>query len=92
MKTEKIEKPEWVKNLAMGSELFIDLRRYLRYGMEPLPAVEDMLKELRPCQVLRLATKEEPVLLYTILGDMGFEHYAEPAGKHWNVYFRKCGC
>jgi len=92
VEVRKLEKPEWVKNLAPGAELSVDLRRFLRYGVEPLPAIEDLLKELRPCQVLLLTAKEEPVLLCNILGDMGFEHYAEPQGKHWNVYFRKCGC
>ena len=92
MKTEKKEKPEWVSSLVPGSELTVDMRRFLRYGVEPLPAIEDLLKELRPCQVLRLAAKEEPVQLYEILGPMGFEHYAEPQGHHWDVYFRKCGC
>ncbi len=59
--------------------------------MEPLLAIEALLEELRPCQILRLVAKEEPVLLYRILGDRGFEHYAEHQGGEWDVYFRKCG-
>jgi hypothetical protein len=90
MNNVRTEKPDWVKGLASGSELFIDLRRFVRYGLEPLPAIEALLEELRPCQILRLAAREEPVLLCHILGDRGFEHYAEYQGGGWDVYFRKC--
>jgi hypothetical protein len=91
MNNVKTGKPDWVTGLAPGSELFIDLRRFVRYGLEPLPAIEELLEELRPCQILRLATREEPVLLCHILGERGFEHYAENHGREWDVYFRKCG-
>jgi hypothetical protein len=91
MNNVKTEKPDWVKSLAPGSDLFIDLRRFARYGLEPLPAIEALLDELRPCQILRLAAREEPVLLCRILGEKGFEHYAEYKAGEEDVYFRKCG-
>jgi hypothetical protein len=91
MNNVKMEKPDWVKGFIPGSELFIDLGRFVRYGLEPLPAIEELLEDLRPCQILRLATREEPVLLCHILGERGFEHYSECKGGNWEVYFRKCG-
>jgi hypothetical protein len=84
------EKPDWVKNNNPETEMFLDLRRYLRHGLEPLPAIGNILKELRPCQVLRLATSQDPNFLDSVLAPMGFEHFAERKGKVWNVFFRKC--
>lgn len=91
MNNVKTEKPDWVKDLAPGSELFIDLRRFVRYGLEPLPAIEESLEELRPCQILHITIREEPALLCHILGKRGFEHYAEYKEGGWDVYFRKRG-
>jgi hypothetical protein len=87
----KSKKPEWMSNFNPESELFLDLRRYLRNGLEPLPAILDLLRESRPCQILHLAGSQDPVTLYEILEPMGFEHYTEHRGKRWDAYFRKCG-
>ena len=89
-KTLKTQKPEWAQSRGPEGEIFLDLRRFLRHGIEPLPEVEGLLREMRPCQVLRLATKTEPTHLYGLLEPKGFEHYAEQEGKHWNVFFRNC--
>ncbi|GEM_PF-2223385 len=90
MNSEKAIRPEWMRNRLPNTDLFLDLRRFLRHGLEPLPELEGLLRELRPCQVLCLAAKEEPVTLYRILESQGFEHYAERQGRHWNVYIRNC--
>jgi len=90
MDTVNRQRPDWVDKASANGELFLDLRRYLRHGVEPLPDIEDTLKELRPCQVLHLACDREPVLLYPILEPMGFTHHADCDGKGWHVYFRKC--
>jgi hypothetical protein len=92
MESMKTGKPDWVRDSRRGEELFLDLGRYLRHGMEPLPEIMRMLEEARPCQCLHLVSPKEPVTLYAVLEPMGFEHYSEKQGKVWNVYFRKCGC
>lgn len=90
MESMKIERPDWVKNSSLGDELFLDLRRYLRHGMEPLPEIMRILEEARPCQCLHLVGANEPVTLYAILEPMGYEHYAEKKGRFWDIYFRRC--
>ncbi len=90
MREKTTEKPKWVEECGPEGEIFLDLRRFLRHGLEPLPEVEGLLQELRPCQVLRLATNQEPVQLYSILEPKGFEHFTERKGKHWNIYLRNC--
>ncbi|HET9869732.1 MAG TPA: hypothetical protein VFR02_04430 [bacterium] len=83
-------RPAWVENANADNELTIDLGRYLRYGLEALPAVEDLLTELRPCQVLHLTSPREPVMLYEILRRKGYENFNEARNGVWHSYFRKC--
>ncbi|HVM31508.1 MAG TPA: hypothetical protein VMU88_00095 [bacterium] len=85
-----IKRPAWVAGSNPGEELHIDLGRYLRYGLEALPAVEEMLSELRPCQVLHLTSAREPVMLYEILKNKGFENFNEAKNGTWHSYFRQC--
>ncbi len=86
----QIEKPGWVKNLTPESELFVDMNRFLRYGLESLPEVENLLKELRPCQVLHLCALKEPTILDDMLRLRGYESFAEYKDKSWHLYFKKC--
>ena len=91
MKEMKAKKPDWMKNHSPKGEILLDLRRFLRHGLEPLPEIEGILRELRPCQVLHLTCAQDPVLLYGILAPLGFEHYTRRRGKVWDIYFRNCG-
>ncbi|HVZ81549.1 MAG TPA: hypothetical protein VHE12_12240 [bacterium] len=83
-------KPAWVSDSDPSSEVSMDLRRYLRHGMEPLPDIEAVLQELRPCQVFHLRTEREPILLYPMFMRMNFERFSNGSADGWDVYLRKC--
>lgn len=83
-------KPKWVEELDECSEIRLDLGHYVRHGMEPLPSILAILKEIRPCQVLHLMEVERPEILCEVLKDHGFEHYAQRRGRVWDLYLRRC--
>lgn len=88
----KTQRPAWVEATPENEMLHIDLGRFLRYGLEALPEVEEIMSELRPCQVLHLTSTREPVMLYEILREKGFANFNEARNGVWHSYFRKCGC
>ncbi|WP_280587823.1 DUF2249 domain-containing protein [Halorubrum sp. Boch-26] len=52
----------------------------------PFPAISDALDELAPDDRLRLVNDFEPVPLYDVLSDRGFEHETERvADDEWHV-------
>ncbi len=89
METTKDVKPEWVRNLQTDSEIFLDVGRYLRNGMDPMEDIRELLADLRPCQHLHLARSREPVLFYRAFRPMGFDCYVEQEGPTWDVYLKR---
>ena len=52
----------------------------------PFPVISDALDDLAPDERLRLVNDFEPVPLYDVLADRGFEHEAERvADDEWHV-------
>lgn len=82
--------PDWVQHSRLDDEVVLDLRRFLRHGLEPLPEIETILQELRPCQVFHLRTEKEPVLLYPLFYRMDLERFSQKSAEGWDVYLRKC--
>lgn len=86
---ESTTKPDWAQNRVPEDEIQIDMKRMVRNGLEPLPAILEIVSDIRPTQILHLVHSHEPILLYEILTPMGFEYYAEPVGGLWHCYFKK---
>ena len=52
----------------------------------PFPVISDALDELGPDELLRLVNDFEPVPLYDVLADRGFEHETERVDDdEWHV-------
>lgn len=52
----------------------------------PFPVISDVLDELGPDERLRLVNDFEPVPLYDVLADRGFDHETERvADDEWHV-------
>jgi uncharacterized protein (DUF2249 family) len=52
----------------------------------PFPAISDALDALGPDERLRLVNEFEPVPLYDVLADRGFDHETERVGEdEWHV-------
>ena len=84
-----LEKPAWIGELNPGDEVFLDVRPLIQKGLEPYPFILKTAGELRGRQYLRLVNFHEPVFLYSVMGEMGFDHYALRQGGAWNIYFRR---
>jgi uncharacterized protein (DUF2249 family) len=88
-KSGKGEKPGWISFLNPANEVFLDVRPMIEKGMEPYQIILKTVRDLRGQQYLRLVNFFEPVFLYSVLGEMGFDHYALRQGGAWNVFFKK---
>lgn len=68
----------------------LDVREEIAAGGEPFPRIMSAVKELGPGEGLLLIAPFEPVPLYSVLGEQGFQHEAEahPDGS-WHVTFRR---
>lgn len=82
-------RPAWVNQIAPKDEIRFDMSSMVDLGLEPLPTINRLLDDFRPCQAFHLVFQKEPTLLYTILEAKGFEHYSELKKGVWNIYFRK---
>ena len=82
-------KPAWVQSLRKDAEITLDVRSIIESGLEPFQDIMKTVKELRAGQHLRLVNSFEPVPLYAILGNNGFEHFAECREGVWSIYFKK---
>lgn len=89
MQTTKGAMPEWFRDLNPDAEVFFDMGRYLRHGMEPLAEIQEVLGELRPCQYLHLISTREPELLCRVFRPSGFESYFEKNGGTWDIFLKK---
>lgn len=70
----------------------LDVRPVLRAGGEPFTAIMDAVKGLGSGQALRLLATFEPVPLYGVLAQRGFDHAAhEIDGGDWEVLFTPTG-
>ena len=68
----------------------IDVREDLRSGRSPLSAVLKAVASLRHDETLRVLAPFEPVPLYDLLGQQGFQHTATPiSATHWEVLFAR---
>lgn len=66
----------------------LDVREQLRQGGEPFGRIMAAAEGLDPDGILRLRAIFEPVPLYAVMADRGFEHWTEKLGpSDWRVWF-----
>ncbi len=66
----------------------LDVRPILHAGGEPFTVIMNAVKSLGPGQTLRLLATFEPVPLYGVLAEKGFDHAAREIGSgDWEVVF-----
>lgn len=90
-------RPAWAKR---DSAEIVDVREDLRAGREPFPAIMAAASRVQPGGAFAVRATFEPRPLYQLLGNKGFEFWAESlAEDDWMVHFRKkteraggCGC
>lgn len=70
--------------------LELDVRDLMEQGRNPLPLIVNTVDSLAPGQGLRLLTAWEPVPLYELLGNLGFEHQTQQnSAELWTVEFTR---
>ncbi len=67
----------------------LDVRDDLANNRDPFKKIMKAVKHLRAGQILHLVNSFEPAPLYSVLGDRGFDHWAEQTGDEWHIYFFK---
>ena len=95
--SEPAPRPAWANQ---DSASVIDVREDLRAGREPFQKILAAAMQTAEGGVFVLRAIFDPRPLYQLLGDKGFEAWAERlAEDDWNVYFHKkasrsggCGC
>ncbi len=83
------KKPEWINQLNPAFEVFLDVRPMMENGLEPLPVIVNMAKDLRDRQYLHLVDSHEKTELYEIMAKLGFDHFTECRGGVCNIYFKR---
>lgn len=84
------EQPDWVTQQEPSVEL--DARPYQERGEEPFSAIMAAVRDVKPHEVFLLRNTFEPVPLYDVLGQRGFEHWAvEVEPGQWEVRFYNSG-
>jgi uncharacterized protein (DUF2249 family) len=83
---EPAERPAWMDSLDPANEVLLDVRPILSSGKDPLKDILEGLRNLHPGQYLRLVNFFEPVPLYSIIGNKGFEHWTEEREGVFHVF------
>ena len=81
------EKPDILCNLSADKEIILDVRPSIEAGIDPFKEIMRKVKSVTNGQVLHLKNSFEPLPLYSILAEKGFDHWTEKIEKVWNVYF-----
>lgn len=85
-------RPEILRNVEEARIEDLDVREQLREGGEPLGRIMAAAGELDPDGILRLRALFEPVPLYAVMAERGFEHWTEKLGpSDWRVWFWRPG-
>lgn len=83
------EKPEILQNLRSEKIIKLDVRPILDSGKDPFLEIMSAVKSLKDDQVLNLINSFEPLPLYNVMKNKGFEHWTEKEGNVFNVFFYK---
>ncbi len=72
-------------------EVVLDVRPIISSGSDPLKIILQTVRGMRQGQALHLINSFEPIPLYSVLGDRGFEHLTRNVQGVWHVWFFKPG-
>lgn len=71
-----------------GRTVELDVRDFQHRGEEPFSVIMETVSGLGPADKFVLINTFEPVPLYRVLGNRGFDHAAEEIGpEHWRITF-----
>lgn len=86
----RTDPPPWVGTAPIAAE--VDVRPLQRRGEEPFSVIMAAARQVEAGHVLRLRNTFEPVPLYDVLGQRGFEHWAWQVGENdWEIQFFNSG-
>lgn len=82
--------PPWVGSATVAQEL--DVRPFQQRGEEPFSAIMAATRQIPFGQILILRNTFEPVPLYEVLRQRGFEHWTRELGDNdWEIQFFNSG-
>lgn len=82
--------PPWVGSATVVAE--VDARPLQQQGVEPFSAIMEAARKVEQGQVLRLRNTFEPLPLYDVLGQRGFDYWAhQVAEDDWEILFFHSG-
>ncbi|WKZ70083.1 MAG: DUF2249 domain-containing protein [Melioribacteraceae bacterium] len=84
-------KPEFLINAERGKIKELDVRPIIDEGKDPLSTIMNFVKNIADDEIFLLINSFEPLPLYTVLGNKGFEHFTEKVDNTFKVYFYKTG-
>lgn len=70
-----------------AEEVVLDVRPIIASCSDPLKTILQTVRGLREGQVLHLVNSFEPIPLYSVLGERGFEHFTRNMMGVWHVWF-----
>ena len=79
--SEQIPVPDFVQNRTDANTVDLDVRPVLEAGKDPLTMIMDILKEIKPGQILRLINSFDPIPLILLLERQGYQGYSEIVGE-----------
>lgn len=86
----KAQQPAWVREIEPAVSL--DVRPFQERGEEPFSAIMAAVRGVDQGEVMLLRNTFEPVPLYDVLGQRGFEHWTQQLGADdWEVRFFHSG-
>jgi uncharacterized protein (DUF2249 family) len=74
---QTVEKPEFIKTISKEKIIELDVRPIINSGKDPFLDIMNKVKSLNDDEVLLIINSFEPIPLYTVLGEKGFEHWTE---------------
>lgn len=86
---QTIEKPESIKTISKEKIIELDVRPIINSGKDPFLDIMNKVKSLKADEVLLIINSFEPIPLYTVLGEKGFDHWTEKTDDVFKVHFFK---
>lgn len=87
--TNSNQKPDALNNFHIDKFIKLDVRPAIDSGEDPFLQIMEKIKVLKDDEVFHLINSFEPMPLYSVLGNKGFEHWTEKENGVFNVYFFK---
>ncbi|MDH7603517.1 MAG: DUF2249 domain-containing protein [Melioribacter sp.] len=84
-------KPEHLYSVPQEKIIQLDVRPIINSGKDPFLDIMSKVKNLKDDEVLLIINSFEPIPLYTVLGNKGFNHWTEKIDDAFKVYFFKSG-